>query len=85
MQHHPVAQMAAADAQDAGGQAIVGFAVLQCPADQVPLGLGQGGEGGRADRSPERPALPASCFFRINGRCQVIGHMIPSYTYGLSP
>ena len=76
MQHHPVAQMAAADAEDAGGLAFVGFAVLQCPADQVPLGLGQRGEGRRADRSPERPDLPALWFFRINGRCQVIGHII---------
>jgi hypothetical protein len=76
MQHHPVAQMAAADAEHAGGLALVGFAVLQGPADQVPLGLGQGGEGRRSDRSPERPDLPASCIFRINGRCQVIGHVI---------
>ncbi len=76
MQHHPVAQVAAADAEDAGGLAFVGFAVVQRPADQVPLGLGQGREGRRADRSPDRPDLPASCIFRINGRCQMIGHII---------
>ena len=59
MQHHPVAQMAAADAQDAGGLALVGFAVLQGPADQVLLGLGQGGDGRTVSRSPERPVLMA--------------------------
>jgi hypothetical protein len=54
--------MAAADAEHAGGQALVGFAVLQYPSYQVPLGLGQGREGRRADRSPERPALGIMVF-----------------------
>jgi hypothetical protein len=68
MQHHAVAQMAAADAQDAGGLALVSRAVLQCPADQVPLGLVQRGGGRRSGRSPERPDLPASWFLKISGR-----------------
>jgi hypothetical protein len=44
MKDHPVAQVAAADPQNAGSMALIAFGVVQCPADQVPLGLGQGGQ-----------------------------------------